>query len=464
VDSVQLTPGDDVLVKWYQSGPGRQSGVELYDRNMAFLRQLATATGHLDVTRDAGGDAVMVWLNAADPAAICPNGVVKVRLADGQQTCLLSLNWSLAAHVSAPDGTGWVIVSTYAPSDPGPLDGWAPYANEILQVKLDGSEVRRLAQHRSRPAGAYYFTPRAAVSRDGTRLVYSSNFGLPATAGAPALYADVYLIDLAAVAPAPAGSIEPIPTRVEQDAPSVAYGGIWLPNGLPVHSGGGAVLAMSPGARASLGFTGTGVGWLGYRDPWSGIARVSVDGGPPVTVDTSAPTGQPRAVLFARSGLAPGPHTLVVEVAGVPGATGAGAWVWVDAFDVVSRLEQDDPAVEYACLPSATWYSNDLGAHSGGRAALAMTPGCRATLHFTGTAASWIGYRDPWSGIAAVHVDGELRAELDTYGPADEAQARVFTVSGLPPGPHTLAIEPTGRAHPAAGGAWVWVDAFEVRP
>ena len=110
-------------------------------------------------------------MNAADPLAICPNGVVKVRLADGQQTCLLSLDWSLAAHVSGPDGNGWVIVSTYAPADPGPLSGWRPYTNEILQVKLNGTETRRLLQHRSRPFNSYYFEPRAAVSRDGLGVI-----------------------------------------------------------------------------------------------------------------------------------------------------------------------------------------------------------------------------------------------------------------------------------------------------
>ena len=55
-DNVQITPDDHVLVSWYASGPGRYQGVELFDRDMNFLRQVSTVIGHMDVTRDVGGD------------------------------------------------------------------------------------------------------------------------------------------------------------------------------------------------------------------------------------------------------------------------------------------------------------------------------------------------------------------------------------------------------------------------
>ncbi len=468
VDSVQITPNNNVIVKWYQGGPNRFNGVELYDRNMTFLRQLTQVTAHLDVTRDDDGFEVMVWMNAADPLAICANGVVKVRLADGAQTCLLSLDWSLAAHVSAPDGNGWVIVSTYSANDPDPLTGWKAYTNEILQVKLDGSEVRRLAQHRSRPFNSYYFTPRAAVSRDGRKVIYSSNFGLQAILGAPSQYGDVYQIDVSAAVRASAGSINSIATRFEQDAAAVAYTcpqyTTWYTGTYALHSGGTAALATNPECRAAFSFTGTAVSWIGDRDPWSGIARVYVDGILEATVDTYAATAQLQAVLFSTSGLGPGTHSLTIEATGTHTAASGGSWIWIDAFDVVGRLEQDDPAVAFACPPWVTWHTNTYALHSGGSAESAMNLGCRATFSFTGTAVSWIGYRDQWSGIADVYVDGALRAEVETYAPATAAQARIYTLSGLAAGPHTLAIEVTGRGGSLSGGAWVWVDAFEVHP
>ena len=54
-----------------------------------------------------------------------------------------------------------------------------------------------------------------------------------------------------------------------------AAGGAWYPNQTFFHSGGTAALATDAGARATFAFSGNGVRWIGYRDQWSGIARVS---------------------------------------------------------------------------------------------------------------------------------------------------------------------------------------------
>lgn len=194
-DGLALTPDDHVIVSWLSSGTDRFQGVELFDADMNFLRQLTPAAGHMDVTRDDNGEEVLVWMNAGDPTPVCENGVVKVRLSDAQESCLLSLDWGLAAHVSASDDGPWVHVSTYGPSDPDPdTSEWTSYTNEILLVRLDGSETRRLAHHRSRPLNDYNYTPRAAVDRSGSLLVFSSNHGLEANRSED--YSDAYLIDL----------------------------------------------------------------------------------------------------------------------------------------------------------------------------------------------------------------------------------------------------------------------------
>jgi hypothetical protein len=195
-DLAHITPCNNVLVSWYAIGSGRYQGVELYDRDMRFLRQVSRATGHLDTMLDADGSEVLLIANAADPQPVCLNGVVKIRLADALQTCLVSFDWSLALHVSAPDNAGWFYVSTQAPADPLPGQGWRAFTNEILRVALDGSEVRRMAHHRSRPFNPYNWTPRASVSRDGRRLVFSSNYGLQSILGLPAEYSDVYLFSM----------------------------------------------------------------------------------------------------------------------------------------------------------------------------------------------------------------------------------------------------------------------------
>lgn len=196
LDSLYITPNNNVTVTWNQSGTGRYTGIELFDGNMTFQRQLARSGGHMDVTLDTDGKEVLVWTNSNDPHPICNNGIVKVRLADGQQTCLASFDWSLAVHISAPDNSGFVYVDTYAPSNPSPSSGWAVYTNELLQIKLDGSQTLRLAHHRSRPFGmnTYNWEPRISTSRDGSRVIYASDYNLQTLSGYPAQYSDAYMI------------------------------------------------------------------------------------------------------------------------------------------------------------------------------------------------------------------------------------------------------------------------------
>jgi hypothetical protein len=325
-DSVYITPDDNVLVGWYAPGSGRYRGIELYDRNMNFIRQVAPALGHMDVTRDVDGQEVLLWINAGDPAPPpdCQNGLVKIRLLDGQPTCLMTFDWSLAHHVAAPDGNGWVFVSTYSPQDLSPLTRWPAYANELLQIRLDGSEVRRLAHHRSRPFNDYNFQPRMAVSRDGTRIAYSSNYGLQGLLSFPAEYSDAYLLGL---------RVEEVEAPVRR-ACARRKSCDWRTSTLADHSGGSAALSKEAGAQMGFTFTGTAVSWIAYRDAWSGIADVYVDGVFQGRVDTYAASAQAQAVMYTVSGLPPGRHELVIEVTGHKNRQSGGRWIWVDAFEI----------------------------------------------------------------------------------------------------------------------------------
>lgn len=183
-DCLYLSADNEPIVgvyrKPYEDGPetpADRRGMQVFSNGR--LRQITAELGHQDVGRDTNGDAIMVWCNSADASgesknaalANCKNGVVKVRIADGKQTCLLSLDWSLAMHISMPSGNAReVYVSTYDPSNP---NSEVRYANEILKVALDGSGVESLGKHGA--AGSDYLgTPRASVSPDGTLIVYDS--------------------------------------------------------------------------------------------------------------------------------------------------------------------------------------------------------------------------------------------------------------------------------------------------
>ena len=48
------------------------------------------------------------------------------------------------------------------------------------------------------------------------------------------------------------------------------------------------------------------------------------------------------------------------------------------------------------------------------------------------------------------------------YGGPGRAQTAPYIAEGLPRGNHTITIEVTGTKNESAGGAWVWLDAFDV--
>src|SRR5262249_40432223 len=122
-----------------------------------------------------------------------------------------------------------------------------------------------------------------------------------------------------------------------------------------------------------------------------------------------------------------------------------------------TRVEQNSSSVTY----TGTWYTNTGSFNSGGSAVLAEQTGSRATFTFTGTDARWIGYKDVWSGIANVYVDGVLKGQVDAYSSSDQAQAVMYSISGLTSGSHTLAVEVSGTKNPSSHSFWVWVDAFD---
>jgi hypothetical protein len=259
-------------------------------------------------------------------------------------------------------------------------------------------------------------------------------------------------------------------THLEQTDPSIVYSGTWYTNGSAANSAGSASLTNANGAQAIITFNGTGITWIGVLDPWAGVALVYLDG-TLNTVDTYGDTTLYQQALFTARGLPAGPHTLSIEVVHRRDPNGSGSWIWIDGFNIengsgvtggiiagAGRVQQTDPAVTY----TGTWFLNTNSVQSGGTAVLATDAGARATFSFNGTGVRWIAYRDEWSGIARVYVDGLLKATVDTYITPEQAQSTAYLIDGLPAGTHTLAIEVTATRNPNSGGSWIWIDAFDV--
>jgi uncharacterized protein (TIGR03437 family) len=249
-------------------------------------------------------------------------------------------------------------------------------------------------------------------------------------------------------------------TRFEQNDPRITYTGVWYPNTNPLESAGSAVLANLKGSQVVVIFNGTGITWIGASDYYAGICYLTLDG-MPMSVDTSNPSGATlyQQKLYSVHGLAPGLHRMTIEVIHSHDAQTNASWIWVDAFDIdngtlvggpmaasAGMAQQTDVAVNYA----GHWFQTTGALYSGGSIDSAVDAGAHLDFTFSGTSVTWIGYRDEYSGLAQVFLDGSLQATVDTYTTPWKAQT------------HVLSIVVTGTHSAASGESWIWVDGFQV--
>jgi hypothetical protein len=324
------------------------------------------------------------------------------------------------------------------------------YVDDVFDSEIDLYSASEQVQ-------AVIFSRTGLTSGTHTLTVESTGRKNPASADY-AVVVDAF--DVAVASPPPVAG-----TRAEETALSLSAGWTTDTGTTRAWSGGAATISATPGAQATATFVGTEVRWIGLRGPQMGIARVYLDGAFQATVDTFA-SREIQGVVYTATGLAAGRHTLRIDVTGAQNAASTGAAIAVDALDVRGRVEDPDPSVAF----TGDWRRNNFDKNwsgtcpsfGSGSAAQTRTAGAQATVSFSGTGVSWIGFRSPFAGIARVLVDGAFMSEVDTYAATEEVQKVLFSAVGLSDGPHTLTVEVTGQKNAASSDSLVIVDAFDI--
>ncbi len=159
--------GKYVTVSFSVNGPAADQGKWLYDIHMTPIRQLMQTAGrhHAFLLNEAGQDVI----------AFCNPAYAEV-LDTAVRTVLLS----------EPNGLDYGHVSGVAFQRPG----WAYYSNydsvavagqrgadQIVAVKLDGSQAVEVFAHAHHGADVYPADTMASVSRDGRRVIWASEWG-----------------------------------------------------------------------------------------------------------------------------------------------------------------------------------------------------------------------------------------------------------------------------------------------
>lgn len=170
--------GEYAVLCWRPDGAAANQGLKSYDIHFNNERHISDTTPHGDLGYDAFGNEVFVGYG--DQAQWDAGYSLFMTRLDGGITNLfpyINGRGIWGGHISCRniDRPGWAYVSEQCcPNNP-------LAAAEIFAIKLDGSGiVERYAKHHSWPvADGYYHETQAVPNRDGTKIIFASNWNDP---------------------------------------------------------------------------------------------------------------------------------------------------------------------------------------------------------------------------------------------------------------------------------------------
>ena len=278
-------------------------------------------------------------------------------------------------------------------------------------------------------------------------------------------YDSLYGATLADGTPPPA---RPVPrlTRYEQTNPKITYTGPW--SGVTsAGASGRSYTNTDSNAGALVWFEGTRLDLLATKAADQGEAWLSLDGGPPVSVDLHSPTTLHKQMVWSTGPLAHGTHTVRVVWAGRATVAGGGTRVNIDALDVTGYLlqtpilassQESNGLLAY----EGAWRTSSTGFASGSRFRSADSAGASVTVQFTGIYAAWIAKTSPASGKAKLTLDGGDPVMVDLYSESTLYQQKAWNSGVIGYGIHVLKIEWTGVKSQEASGTSINLDALQL--
>lgn len=267
------------------------------------------------------------------------------------------------------------------------------------------------------------------------------------------------------------------PTQVNDNSGSITYSGSWTYSS----SSSGYInndchYSTTNGDYAQFSFTGTSIEWIGAKNVDHGYAQVYIDGVLDATLDTYNSTWLKQQVIYQKTGLTNGNHTIKIVVTNTKDAGSSNYFQDIDAFqyDTTSatptptpaptstptptptpsgyawtRVNDNDSAVSYSGMSTASnsgYYCGDMHYSS--------TVGAWCQYSFTGTGVRWIGGKNTDHGTADIYIDGVFDSNVSTVASSWLMQQTLYTKTGLSMGPHTIKVQ-------ISTSGFQDVDAFE---
>jgi len=268
---------------------------------------------------------------------------------------------------------------------------------------------------------------------------------------------------------------------IEENNASIAYTGAWGYHSNALNSNGVGFWTTSANSSMSYTFTGTGVRVLGMKYFNRGLADIYIDNKFVETIDSYAPSMQAKVVLFERTNLTYGPHTIKIVAKGEKSLASTGTFVYIDALQITSGgqlpdmpntstpsdlvipagaglIEESAAAVKYV----GAWSTHTDARNTAGAAKFRETANGSAELLFTGTSIQLVGFKAPNRGLADIYIDDQLVQTVDQYATTQQPKSIFFEKTGLSSGTHKIRVVVKGAKSAAATSTIIHLDGFIV--
>ena len=463
-DYTDLQPGNDGVVLWRDSSHATPETQDHLDAGDQPLDATVSFTGS-GATFGADVKLTSAWpFPAVDPSEGNYTLLLSIKLlaggTDGEDftatlpsdafKCNIQLSCGITAtstHVITADGTP-PTVTVFAPAVAQTDDIYWQLSEAITGFAPDAVAFRLHGTTTDVPVTTSY---------DAVTHKITVHPSAPLTAGQ---YYDADLLpdgpgaitDLAGNVLAPDPHTFRGATVVSETAPGSAYTWRALTNS-SAYNGSYAVNNMA-GASAAYAFSGTSVVWYTVKDPYQGVASVTIDGHSKGTFNDYAATAAYK-VAHSFTGLGSGSHTISIRVTGTKGSSaGKDVRVSIDAFKD-SGTYKGTPTMSYR------WASVSSTTADGGSYRAARFSGTSMTFVFRGTSIDWRTILGPGMGRALVYVDGVSKGTFDNYSGVTITKY-LRHIGGLTDAVHTLKVMVSSSRNASASDSVIVVDGFLI--
>ena len=176
------------------------------------------------------------------------------------------------------------------------------------------------------------------------------------------------------------------------------------------------------------------------------------------TIDTYAPVTDHQILGFDSGVIAPGDHTVKLQVSGSRNSESTGNNCYFDHLLYMPALSNEVDGNDSAWNYTGTWEEERSRRGYDQTVMVSNTSGDTASYTFTGDRVQLFTQRSPCAGKFDIAIDDKVVATYDGYSPSGQYQALAFASERLIPGEHTITITVRSDSHPNAFDSWVYVD------